>query len=219
MVARADGSVVGTIGGGALEHRMTREAIDDVLPSGAPRLVERDLSELGMTCGGRVRVLIEPIGVAPRLVLFGAGHVAAEVAPLAARVGFVVAVVDDRPDFASAERFPDAGRLVHSFDPPAWEPLGLGPGSFAVVVTRGHEHDYQVVRALVDRELSYLGMMGSKKKVAGVRARLASEGVAEEHVAAIHAPIGMPIKSETPAEIAVSIVGEIIDARRRGEKA
>jgi xanthine dehydrogenase accessory factor len=218
MVVHADGSVVGTIGGGALEHGMVREGLEQVLPSGEPVLVERDLAAMGMTCGGRVRVLLEPVGVQPRLVVFGAGHVAAEVVPLAARCGFSVHVVDDRSEFASAERFPEAASLVCSFDAGRWEGLRLGPGTFAVVITRGHEHDFHVVRALVERDLAYLGMMGSRKKVAEVRARLAAEGVSGELIDRIHAPIGLPIPSETPAEIAVSIVGELIEARRRGSR-
>lgn len=217
MVVRGDGSVVGTIGGGAVEHAMVREGLERVLPSGAPELVERDLGALGMTCGGRVRVLIEPLGVQPGLVVFGAGHVAAQVVPLAARCGFVVRVVDDRPELASAERFPDAAGFVHTFDPSAWAALGLGPAAFAVVVTRGHEHDYGVVRALVERDLAYLGMMGSRKKVAEVRERLAGEGIDEARIARIHAPIGLPMRCETPAEIAVSIVGELVHVRRGGE--
>ncbi len=217
MVVLRDGSIVGTIGGGALEFEMTKRALE-AIDRGTPSLEETPLSDLGMTCGGRVRVLIEPIGSGPRLVLFGAGHVAAEIAPLAARCGYDVQVVDDRPTFASQERFPDARRFVHSFAAADWEPLALGPLSYCVVVTRGHEHDYQVVRALIERDLAYLGMMGSSKKVAGTRRRLVEEGVDEAALERLHAPIGLDIGSETPAEIAVSIIAEVVLARR-GSKA
>jgi len=215
MVIRGDGAIVGTIGGGALEYEMTKRA-QDLMDRGddRPSLEITTLQELGMTCGGRVQVLLEPLGTAPVLVSFGAGHVAAEVAPLAARCGFTVYVVDDRPEFASTERFPDARRLVHTFDPEGWEELCLGPRSYCVVVTRGHEHDYEVVRALIGRDLAYLGMMGSKKKVAETRRRLADAGATAEQLERLNSPIGMKISSETPAEIAVSIVGELILARR-----
>jgi xanthine dehydrogenase accessory factor len=213
MVVRSDGSVVGTIGGGALEHQMTKRAIE-AMAQGTPTIEERTLQELNMTCGGSVRVLIEPIGLRPKLAIFGAGHVAAEVAPLAARCDFLIQVIDDRPEFASAERFPDAVRLVHSFAADDWGDLGLGPSSFCVVVTRGHEFDYQVVRALIERDLAYVGMMGSRKKVAETLKRLADEGVSAEVIERLHAPIGLPIACETPAEIAVSIVGQLIEVRR-----
>jgi xanthine dehydrogenase accessory factor len=213
MVVRADGSIVGTIGGGKVEHVMSRRALD-VIGTGVAVLEERSLADIGMTCGGSVRVLVEPIGLRPRLAIFGAGHVGVEVASLAARCDFIVHVIDDRPEFASGERFPDAALLVHSFDPVEWGPLGLGPTSYCVVVTRGHAHDYHVVRALIDLDLAYLGMMGSAKKVAEVRERLARDGVAPEAIDRLHAPIGLSICSETPAEIAVSIVGELIGVRR-----
>lgn len=214
MVVRADGTVVGTIGGGKLEHVMTQRALE-VMERGHPAFEERALADLGMTCGGDVRVLLEPLGLCPRLTLFGAGHVALEVAALAARCDFIVQVIDDRPEFASEARFPEAQRLVHSFAPEDWEPLGLGPMSYCVVVTRGHVHDRKCVRALIERDLAYLGMMGSKKKVAETRAKLAADGVSDEALGRLHAPIGIPIASETPAEIAVSIVGQLIEARRR----
>jgi xanthine dehydrogenase accessory factor len=143
--------------------------------------------------------------------------VAAEVASLAARCGLAVHVVDDRPEFASRERFPDAASLVHSFAADDWQGLPLGPRGYAVVVTRGHEHDYQVVRALIERDLAYLGMMGSRKKVSETRDRLAAEGIAQRLIDRLRAPIGMPIRSETPAEIAVSIVGQLIEVRRAAE--
>lgn len=214
MVLRADGSSVGTIGGGAIEHAMMQRA-RQVIDEGAAVLETTTLQAVGMTCGGRVQVLIEPVGAKPTLVVFGAGHVGAEVAPLAARCGFIVDVVDDRPDFASRERFPDARRLVHSFDPAVYrEALRLGPTASCVVVTRGHEHDFKVVRALIELDLRYLGLMGSSKKVRELKARLAGDGVAEAAIERLRAPIGLKIGSETPAELAVSIVGELIQVRR-----
>lgn len=214
MVLRADGSSVGTIGGGAIEHSMMQRA-RQVIDEGAAVLETTTLQSVGMTCGGRVQVLIEPVGVKPTLVVFGAGHVGAEVVPLAARCGFIVDVVDDRPEFASKARLPDARRLVHSFDPAVYrEALHLGPRTYCVVVTRGHEHDFNVVRALIELDLAYLGLMGSSKKLRELKARLTEGGVAEAALERLHAPIGLKIGSETPAELAVSIVGELIQLRR-----
>ena len=217
MILRADGSTTGTIGGGAIEHQMLQRAAE-VLERGDPTFLETTLKAVGMGCGGAVKVLLEPLGVGPRLTLFGAGHVAVEIAPLAAHCGFAIQVVDDRPELASTERFPDAQQLVHSFAPEAWDELGLGPRNYCVVVTRGHEHDTQVVRALIERDLTYLGMMGSRKKVATIRKKLADDGVSAEALARLHSPIGLDISSETPAEIAVSVVGEMIAVRRGAER-
>ena len=215
MVIHADGSTMGTIGGGALEHEMVKRA-GELLSAGSsdPITVETDLAQLGMVCGGRVKVLLEPVGVAPPLLIFGAGHVAEQVAPVAARCGFSVHVVDDRAEYASQERFPEAVSLAHSFDPAQWQGLPLGAETYCVVVTRGHEHDYEVVRALIERELAYIGMIGSRTKVAKTRRRLAEDGVSEEAIGRMHAPIGLAIGSETPAEIAVSIVAELVRTRR-----
>jgi xanthine dehydrogenase accessory factor len=217
MVIRPDGTIVGTIGGGSLEH-VTMQKAQAIIDRGTPELLQIDLAEIGMTCGGRVQVLLEPLGTNPSLVIFGAGHVAAEIAPLATRCGFAVMVIDDRPEFASAERFPDARLLVHSFSPEDWKILHLDSRSYAVVVTRGHKHDQDVVEALIGLDLAYLGMMGSKKKVAEVKQNLLAKGISQEQLDHLYSPIGMKISSETPAEIAVSIVGELIQVRRGAEK-
>lgn len=215
MVVRRDGSTLGTIGGGAIEHDMVGRA-KAMLAEGStePALAETELAAVGMVCGGRVKVLLEPVGTSPPLILFGAGHVALEVAGVAARCGFSVHVVDDRPEFASADRFPEARTLVHSFEADEWDALPLDEHAYCVIVTRGHEHDYQVVEALIQRPLAYLGMIGSRRKVAATRQRLADAGVEEASLEGLHAPIGVDIGSETPAEIAVSIVAEMIATRR-----
>ena len=214
MIIRGDGTTMGTVGGGQMEHQVVQKATE-VIAAGVPTMFETTLSAVGMICGGKVRVMLEPLGASPKMVLFGGGHVAADVAPIAAQCGFKVAVVDDRPEWASTERFPMASQLVHSFDPEEWGPLNLGNSSYCVVVTRGHEHDFEVVRALLGLDLAYLGMIGSSRKVAKTRERLAESGIAPEVLETLHSPIGVPINSETPAEIAVSIMAEIIDVRRK----
>jgi xanthine dehydrogenase accessory factor len=216
MVVHADGNSVGTIGGGTLEHTMTQKALA-CLATGQPTLESTTLEQLGMPCGGQVKVLLEPLGLTPWLVIFGAGHVGQEVALAGERCGFNVAVVDNRPEFANESRFPGTRQLVHSFDPAQWSSLPWGTTTYAVVVTRDHEHDYAVVRALVERDLAYLGLMGSRKKVADARHRLAAEGVSADQIDRLHAPIGLDIASETPAEIAISILAEVISVRRGKE--
>jgi xanthine dehydrogenase accessory factor len=163
-------------------------------------------------------VFAERIAGAPRLVVFGAGHVGARVAEAAAFAGWRVTVVDDRPDFADAARLPFAERAVvcDFHDLPA--ALGFDPETYVVVATRGHQHDALIVEQLAHRELRYLGMLGSRRKVALTWRLLTGAGVAQDRLEEIHAPVGLSIGADTPEEIAVSIVAEMIAVRRRGSR-
>jgi xanthine dehydrogenase accessory factor len=135
-----------------------------------------------------------------------------EVARVASTTGFRVHVVDDRERFANADRFPGAEVVVD--DIPTWlQSASLPPGAFVAVITRGHRHDFEAVRALAGRPLRYLGLIGSRAKVRRVLEALEGEGLAAAALAAIHAPIGLDIGAVTPAEIAVSIVAELIAVR------
>ena len=216
MLVYGDGRTVGTIGGGCYEADALGKA-RAVLDSGKPALVSYELSddlaqETGLICGGRMDVFVEPLQPAPRLVVIGAGHVGQQVARLAAHVGFRVQVVDDREKFASAERFPDAEVTVA--DLPDWlHRAELPPSAFVVIVTRGHRHDLDALRALVARDLRYLGLIGSRAKVARLFDALAAESMPPECLERVHAPIGLDIGAVTPTEIAVSIVAELIGVR------
>jgi xanthine dehydrogenase accessory factor len=161
-----------------------------------------------------MEVFVDPQLPATPLLLFGAGHVAQAVAPLARRVGFEVTVIDDMDEFASAERFPDAARLVHSFDPRDFVQL-LTPRSYCVIVTRDHAVDQALLEALAPRDLAYLGCIGSRGKAGRFEHRLEAKGVPAEQWARVRIPVGLDIAAETPDEIAVSIVAELIQTRAR----
>ena len=153
------------------------------------------------------------------IILFGGGHVSREVARLAAEVDFQVTVVDDRPEYANPERFPGAiVRILPSLgqeDAAALlSPLGIGERHGLVIVTRGHSHDRDVLAAALGTQAGYIGMIGSRSKREGVYAALVKAGFGKEALAAVHSPIGLAIGAETPQEIAVSIVGELIQWRR-----
>ena len=215
MLVRADGSTFGTIGGGAIEKHVVDRCIAD--PPREPEVLDFELDDdLGMRCGGNMSVLLEPIGRGPRLVLFGAGHIARELAPLATAAGFRVAVVDERPEYATAQRFPDAAAIVHSFDAEDWEALRLDSSAYCVILTHGHVHDTAILQQLAGRELAYLGMIGSRRKVAAAFDALRRKGVPDEQLQEVCAPIGLDIGSETPFEIAVSILAQLIRVRRTG---
>lgn len=216
MLVLQDGQAVGTIGGGALEAAVIKEA-EQALAQGKPRLLSYDLRpDLGMMCGGRAMVYLEPQGTPPRLFIFGAGHIALALYPLAVDLGFQVTIVDERLELANEQRFPGAAALVHSFDPAQWEPLDIqGEHTYCVVASAEHKVDTEVVAALVERPLAYLGMIGSRNKRRKLERELAGRGVPDEKVAAVRSPMGLPILAETPLEIAVSIVAELIQTRRR----
>lgn len=173
--------------------------------------------ERGEADGG-VAVFVEPHLPAAELLIVGAGHIAQPLSRIGASLGFAVTVLDDRPDFATRERFPDATRVVRAdfSDPFAHAPLR--PSSHLALVTRGHKYDYQVLAEVMRGEVepAYIGMVGSQRRVRAAFEQLAREGVPTERLAKIHAPIGLDVGAETPAEIAVAIAAELVMARRGG---
>jgi xanthine dehydrogenase accessory factor len=155
-------------------------------------------------------VYIEPIEPSPELYIVGAGHVGFHLARLANEVGFRVHVVDDREKFANVERFPYAAEVVAD-DIPAWlERTTVPPHAYVVIVTRGHTNDLEALRALAPRDLRYLGLIGSRAKVARIYEQLAVDQMPPEFLGHVHAPIGLDIGAVTPQEIAVSILSELI---------
>ena len=217
MLVFADGRTVGTIGGGCYENDAigkARLAIAD----GRPALLHFELNddfaqENGLICGGRMDVHVDPLLPDPHLYLVGAGHVGCELARIASAAGFHLHVIDDREKFANQERFPGADVVVSPIA--EWLVQASLPASaFVVVVTRGHQHDLDAVRALAPRDLRYLGLIGSRAKVARIYQQLVAEGMAPRALERVHAPIGFDIGAITPAEIAVSILAELIAVRR-----
>jgi len=218
MLVHADGRLVGTIGGGCLEAEMTRrarQAIEDrrVQVAGYD-LTPEEAGEDGLVCGGRMQVLIEPVEGTPILCLFGAGHVAQPLAGMAKACGFRVEVADDRVKFANSQRFPEADLvLVEGFAAAAAQ-MTLGPNSYAIIVTRGHKGDAEALESVLGRDLRFVGLLGSKAKTVHIFAALTERGVAREELARVHAPLGLEIGAQTPDEIAVSILAEMIAVRR-----
>ncbi len=214
MLVFADGRMVGTIGGGCYENDAfwkAREAIGNRRPQLVHYELDDDFAqETGLICGGQMSVYIEPIEPSPELYVIGAGHVGFHLANLAHEVGFRVHVVDDREKFANTERFPHAAEVLTE-DIPTW--LGrtvLQPHAYVVVVTRGHTNDLDAMRALAPRDLRYLGLIGSRAKVARIYDALTAEGMPADALKHVHAPIGLDIGAVTPQEIAVSILAELI---------
>ena len=152
----------------------------------------------------------------PTLIIVGAGHVAMPIAQVAKLLDFEVVVIDDRPAFANAERFPDADRIVVDDFERALDQLVITPSTYVVLVTRAHTFDVHALRKIVHQPAGYIGMIGSRRRVYAVFKLLSDEGVALEDLLKVHAPIGLDIKTETPGEIAISVGAELLKARRGG---
>lgn len=223
MLVRDDGSIIGTIGGGCVEAEVW-QAAREVMEQEKPRTLTFNLNQspqydTGLVCGGTLEIFIEPILPIPVLYLFGAGHVAHNVYKVARVAGFDVIVVDDRESYANRERFPEARDIFADDFERVTAQLAPSESSFIVIVTRGHRDDMRLLRWAVDTPASYIGMIGSKRKVISIYRELENEGVQPKCFERVHAPVGLDIGAVTPEEIAVAVVAEMIAVRRRHEAA
>ena len=172
-----DGSIQGTVGGGVVEARVIADALNVLEDGRGPRTLHYKLSELGMSCGGEMSVYLEPLQPPRSVVLFGAGHVGAALARVMKLLGCRLRVVDDRPEWANRERFPDADELMVM---PFGEALAKnppGPRDHVIIVTRGHDHDQAVLETVIEQPVAWIGMIGSKRKAAAALGKLKEKGV------------------------------------------
>lgn len=217
MLVKSDGQIVGTIGGGTLENQVHKEALKLIVGDQAQQmhfeLTNPDASKEGMVCGGIVDVFIEPIKPYPTLYIIGGGHISFFLARVAKMVGFRVVVIDDRQEFANAERFPEADETISGDLASTLPRLVINSSAHIVIVTRGHLHDGQALEWAATTSAAYVGMIGSKRKVNAIYSLMRNKGITDEQLSRVHAPIGLPIGAETPEEIAVSIMAEIIQVR------
>lgn len=174
-------------------------------------VVVSDHSEPGVH-GGRFSVALERPGM---VYVFGGGHVSQALVPALARVDFSVTVLEERTEFLTPELFPDAQALIHADYLRLSDFITMTPDDYAVVMTRGHQGDFEILRQLLQSPAAYVGCIGSRKKVAATQARLREAGIDEARIQSLHSPIGLAIGAETPAEIAVSITAQMI-AHRAG---
>jgi xanthine dehydrogenase accessory factor len=208
LFLESDGERVGAVSGlEDIENKM-RDDMTDLLRSGQSALISYQDSR-----GEAWEVFAEPIVSEPMLYVFGGGHVSSQIVPLANRVGFKVAVIDDRPEFADPKKFPDAAEVYQYPFEGVMQRLPVNEASYLVVVTRGHIHDKSVLSQCLKTNAKYIGMIGSQRKIAMVYEKLKEEGFTQQDIDSVHAPIGLDIGAETPEEIAVSIVAELISVR------
>jgi len=207
-----DGSKVGTVGGGAIEEAVLA-ALRETLQSGEPQLLTRALGyDLGMCCGGRMDVFVEPVVGMPRLIIFGAGHVAKATAPLARSVGFEVVVVDEREELATPERFEGCELAVT--DPESYlRRSQLQAQDWLLIVTHDHPLDERLLTLSFAQPVHYIGMIGSRRKVYRILTRCA-ERSGPLDLSRVFAPVGLDLGAIGPEEIAVSVVAELVALRR-----
>ncbi len=218
LLVAEDGAIIaGTIGGGEMESRVIAQAVQS-LRSGKPQLLTYQLADPSSgdpgVCGGEVAVFVEPLLPAPTLLIIGAGHVGRALARLARWAGFYVVVTDDRPDLCSPEAIPDAdmhlaGPLTEQLARITWT-----PHTYVALVTRSSAIDVSVLPALLRTPVAYVGVIGSRRRWLTTVDALRQAGVAEADLTHVHAPIGLEIHAETPEEIAISIMAEIVQIRR-----
>jgi xanthine dehydrogenase accessory factor len=207
MVIERNGAVLGSIPSRPLEAILTEEKTE-FLRKRKPVLVSYREKE-----GRELRLFVEPIAADPVVYIFGGGHVSSQIVPLANHVGFQVVVVDDRAEFADPERFPDAREVLQMDFKGAMGRLPIDKASYMVIVTRGHAHDKTVLEQCLRSQAGYIGMIGSRRKKAIIYEKLLDEGFTREDLDRVHSPIGLDIGAETPEEIGVSIVAELIQVR------
>lgn len=219
MLVYPDGKFIGTIGGGDLEHRVLDEAWI-AIAEGKARMLKYNMVDPSRgdpgVCGGTVEVFVEPILPAPMVVVIGAGHVGKAVVHLARWLGFRVAVSDDRPEFCTPESVPGADAYYPVEMGKLTEQLKVTRQTYIVVTSRGSNVDAAGLPSLLETKAAYIGVIGSKRRWATTAKALQEKGVADEQIAKVHSPIGLELQAETPEEIAVSIMAEILMVREHG---
>lgn len=218
MLAFPDGRIIGTIGGGEMESRVI-DSVPGLIATASPNLITVNLADPARgdagVCGGQVEIFLEPIMPEPTILVIGCGHVGQALADLAHWLGYRVFVTDDRADLCSPETIPDADGY---YPVPASEiatTIPIHERTYIAAVTRGVPLDVAMLPGLLRSKAAYIGVMGSRRRWATAAKQLEEAGITAEEMARVSAPIGLEIEAETPRQIAVSIMGEII-AHQRG---
>jgi len=225
MIVTEDGKTFGTIGGGDFERTLVDECLK-AMKEHRSKKVTFNLSKdpkdgavgTGLICGGELTVLVDVMEPAPRLIIIGAGHVALPLAKLASNVGFKIIVVDDERKLVTKEHFPMAEDVIAGDYAQVLSGFDMSPRDFAVVAHGEPEHDYSAVKKLIEKNPAYIGLLGSPKKAKILTERLKAEGVSDAQLKILHTPVGLDIGAETPEEIGISILAQIIQFKRQQQE-
>lgn len=220
MLVLPDGSFQGTIGGGEMEGRVIAEALL-AMQDGQPRTLSYRYNDPGRgdvgVCGGQMEVFVEPVFPPATLVLVGAGHVGQAVAHLAKWLGFRVVVSDDRPEFCTPETVPDADAFINCTLAELPNRTPINRSSYLVLTTRGMNVDVEGLPALLETSAAYIGVIGSRRRWTLTKNALLEKGVSAEKLERVRSPVGLELNAETPREIAISIMAEVIMLSRGGD--
>lgn len=213
-----DKSIVGTIGGGAIENRVIDLAMEAIAEGRSiSHFLPLDSKGIEMICGGDMEVFIDVYKKKPKLIISGGGHVGYEIYKAASLLDFDIVVLDDREEFLNAERYPYAKELILGPMNESLKNYNMCEDTYIVIVTRGHDFDQACLEAVIGANVKYIGAMGSKKKIILMMDNLKALGYSIEELNKIYAPIGLDIATNKPSEIAISILGEILQIKNEGK--
>ncbi len=214
ILIQKDGILFGTIGGGAIEKKIVDEA-QDLFDKSQTRLHKYCLEDLGMACGGSMTIFLESLMSTPSLIIFGAGHIGSHLCQFGKLLGFTVTVVDNRPEFACKEKLPWADRIIARDYKRSFDEIEFSENTYVVILTHRHIHDYEILFHCAGKPFCYLGMIGSKSKVAKAFQQLRDSDISETVIKQIHSPIGLNIGANSPVEISMSIAAELVAIRSK----
>jgi len=216
MIVFQDGSSFGTIGGGRNEKAAIAECLKAIQKQKPVSVTYNYFGREGESvCGGQMKVFIEPFAVKDHLIICGAGHIALPLSALGKILGFKVTIIDSRRAFANKTRFPHADKIIVGDHAGELAKETLGPNTYVTIVTQGNEFDYECLKAAIKFPTAYLGVISSKPKKVKFFGRLKKEGIGQKYLNRVHIPMGIDIGAQTPPEIAVSIMAEIVAIKNK----
>lgn len=210
MLVTGEGKVVGTVGGAIAELQLIDQSVQ-AIKEGKPRTVKMPLP----VCAGVITCFINVFHAPEHLILVGAGHVSQPMSKLAKMLGFEVTVIDDRGDYATSERFPEADRIIVDDWEKALKEVSIDSHTYIVILTYAGEYDELALRSVVTSKAAYIGMISSEAKAKGILSKLRRDGIPDDILRRVVTPIGLDIGAETPAEVAVSTMAEIVMRRKK----
>ncbi len=216
MIVYEDGNIYGTVGGGVLERYVIKKVLKDKPLH--PFIIEVSLENgvVKMACGGELKLFVEPLFNPDVLYIIGGGHCGKELSALAPKAGFYTVVADNRKEWASEEKHPFANKIVLTDYKDVSKIIDNKTNAYIIIMTQMHNTDIEAAAAMLNSGYKYIGMLASKSKAGKTRKALIDMGFDKAKVDAIKSPVGVEIKSDTPFEIAISILAELIDVRNKG---
>jgi len=211
MITFEDGSIYGTIGGGRNEKNAQKECLS-AIKTGKPKTVTYDFfgGKDKSVCGGQIKVFIEPFGRKKHFIICGAGHIALPLSAMGKMLNFRVTIIDNRREFGNQRRFPHADKIYVGEHTKNLAKIAINTDTYIMIVTQGNEYDFRCLKAVIKSEASYIGVISSKAKRIKFFHRLKKGGITQKYLNKIRIPAGFDIGAQTPQEIAVSIIGEIV---------